>query len=120
MKNATASGGLDTEWASNEEAIRWWGEHAYYQWDQPAGLAKELLRARVLAFKPNRALLDLHSAQNYQRAFWKGKMEELFERGGTWYFSKLARELDLNLELVVELARELIKDGKVKIDADAR
>ena len=46
------------------------------------------------------------------------EIEELFKKGYTLFYSDIAEKLHIDLELVVDICEELIKEGKVKI-ADA-
>jgi hypothetical protein len=45
----------------------------------------------------------------------KKEIVELFNKSGTLYFSDIAENLRLDLELVVQLCEELKKEGKIKI-----
>lgn len=45
----------------------------------------------------------------------KEEIANLFSEGKTLYYSDIARELRLDLQLVVELANELIEEGKVEV-----
>ena len=45
----------------------------------------------------------------------KSEIEKLFKRGDVLYYSDIAEKLRIDLELVVEICEELVKEGKVKI-----
>ena len=47
----------------------------------------------------------------------KQEIQQLFESGRTLYYSDFARELQLDLELVVDICSELQESGVVEIDA---
>ncbi len=45
----------------------------------------------------------------------KSEIEDLFKKGDILYYSDISEQLRIDLELVVEICEELIKEGKVKI-----
>ncbi len=47
----------------------------------------------------------------------KKEIQQLFKSGRTLYYSDIARELQLDLELVVDICNELQESGVVEIDA---
>jgi len=47
----------------------------------------------------------------------KQEIEQLFKSGRTLYYSDIARELKLDLELVVDICNELQESGVVEVDA---
>lgn len=47
----------------------------------------------------------------------KQEIKQLFQSGRTLYYSDIARELQLDLELVVEICNELQESGVVEVDA---
>ncbi|MBA7612074.1 hypothetical protein ES703_19308 [subsurface metagenome] len=47
----------------------------------------------------------------------KQEIQQLFQSGRTLYYSDIARELKLDLELVVEICNELRESGLVEVDA---
>lgn len=47
----------------------------------------------------------------------KQEIQQLFKSGRTLYYSDIARELQLDLELVVEICNELKESGVVEVDA---
>lgn len=47
----------------------------------------------------------------------KQQVHLLFESGRTLYYSDVAAELDMDLEEVVDLCRELIIEGKIHVKA---
>ncbi|MBL7126640.1 MAG: hypothetical protein ISS58_05485 [Dehalococcoidales bacterium] len=47
----------------------------------------------------------------------KQEIRQLFKSGRTLYYSDIARELKLDLELVVEICNELQESGLVEVDA---
>ena len=47
----------------------------------------------------------------------KKEIQQLFQTGRTLYYSDIARELKLDLELVVDICRELQESGLVEVDA---
>jgi regulator of replication initiation timing len=49
----------------------------------------------------------------------KEEIRQLFSSGGTLYYSDIAEELRLDLELVVDICDELQKDEEIKIDENA-
>ena len=48
----------------------------------------------------------------------KEEMRQLFSSGRTLYYSDIAEELRLDLELVVDICRELEENGEVEVDED--
>ena len=49
----------------------------------------------------------------------KQEIQELFSNGRTLYYSDIAEELRLDLELVVDICRELQGSGEIKVDENA-
>ncbi|MBI2917166.1 MAG: hypothetical protein HYY01_04150 [Chloroflexi bacterium] len=49
----------------------------------------------------------------------KHEIRELFGSGAVLYFSDIARQLRLDLPLVVEICNELISEGNVEVATDA-
>ena len=49
----------------------------------------------------------------------KQEIQQLFSSGRTLFYSDIAEELRLDLELVVDICRELQGSGEVKIDESA-
>lgn len=49
----------------------------------------------------------------------KQEIRALFEAGGTWYYSDIAKHLRLELSEVVELCQELEQEGDIWVDANA-
>jgi len=47
----------------------------------------------------------------------KQKIERLFKKGKTLWYSDIAEILGLNLKLVVKICRELVEEGKIEVDA---
>ena len=47
----------------------------------------------------------------------KEEIRNLFSTGRTLYYSDIARDLSLDLEMVVDICNELQKSGEVSIDA---
>jgi hypothetical protein len=47
----------------------------------------------------------------------KNEIKKLFSAGKTLYYSDIAQQLGLDLELVVDICNELQKQGDIKIDA---
>ncbi len=47
----------------------------------------------------------------------KQEIQQLFKSGRTLYYSDIARELQLDLELVVDICNELQESGVVEVDA---
>jgi len=45
----------------------------------------------------------------------KMEIERLFARGKTLCYSDIAKKLRIDLELVVDICEELLKEGKIKI-----
>jgi len=58
---------------------------------------------------------EVISIREISREQAKAEIAELFEKSETLYFSDIAEELRLDLELVVELCAELQKEGKIKL-----
>jgi len=50
----------------------------------------------------------------------KTEIERLFAGGKTLYYSDIAKELRLDLELVVDICEELVKEEKVKVAENSR
>ena len=48
----------------------------------------------------------------------KQEIQQLFSSGRTLYYSDLTEELRLDLELVVDICRELQGKGEIKVDED--
>jgi DNA invertase Pin-like site-specific DNA recombinase len=49
----------------------------------------------------------------------KQEIQQLFSRGRTLYYSDIAEELRLDLQLVVDICRELEENGEVKVEGSA-
>jgi len=49
----------------------------------------------------------------------KQEIQQLFSSGRTLYYSDIAEELGLDLELVVDVCRELEENGEVKVEENA-
>ena len=49
----------------------------------------------------------------------KQEIQQLFSSGRTLYYSDIAEELGLDLELVVDVCRELEESGEVKVEESA-
>ena len=49
----------------------------------------------------------------------KQEIQQLFSSGRTLYYSDIAEELRLDLELVVDICRELEESREVKVDRSA-
>jgi adenylosuccinate lyase len=49
----------------------------------------------------------------------KQEIQELFQTGETLYYSDIARRMQLDLPMVVELCQELEQEGEIEVDADA-
>lgn len=80
------------------------------------------LRARVAALEQEaeaiRASEEVVVLRTVSREEGKQEIKRLFEQGGTWYYSDIARQLRLELPLVVELCQELEEEGEIETDAD--
>jgi hypothetical protein len=106
-----------SEWTELDgTVVSWKGDSLYNSHDDVAGLAVRLFKLKPAALKASPDLIELHESENIQNYLLKGRMEDLFAKGGTLYFSDLAEKMDLDLETVVMLAKELMKEGKIKID----
>ena len=49
----------------------------------------------------------------------KQEILELFQSGETLFFSDIAKRLNIDLPLVVEICQELREEGEIEVDADA-
>ena len=49
----------------------------------------------------------------------KQEIQQLFSSGRTLYYSDIAEELSLDLELVVDICQELQDSGEVTVDENA-
>ena len=49
----------------------------------------------------------------------KQAIRELFSNGQTFYYSDIAEQLDVDLKSVVDVCRELQKDGEIGVDTSA-
>lgn len=49
----------------------------------------------------------------------KDEISKLFLEGGRLYYSDIAHKLRLDLELVVEICRELLEKGEIQVDEHA-
>lgn len=49
----------------------------------------------------------------------KDEIKDLFKTGRTLYYSDIARELRIDLELVVEICQELVEKGEFEVNDDA-
>lgn len=49
----------------------------------------------------------------------ENEIKDMFKTGRTLYYSDIARELRIDLELVVEICRELIEKGEIEVNDDA-
>ena len=48
------------------------------------------------------------------------EIAELFRSGETLYYSDIADRLRIDIEMVVEICRELLEEGAIQIDDDAQ
>jgi hypothetical protein len=76
------------------------------------------LRSRV-------ALLESNSAEQVivlrtiTREDAKAEIAALFERGETLYFSDIVEQLSIDLEMVVDICKELEDEGVIGVDANS-
>jgi O6-methylguanine-DNA--protein-cysteine methyltransferase len=86
----------------------------------------ELLRARVEALERELAQLkdsfpdeEIIVLRSIPREEAKQEILAQFQSGETLYYSEIARRLQLELPVVVELCQELQDEGEIEVDADA-
>ena len=86
----------------------------------------EQLRARVAALEQEVSQLKASLSdeqvivlRSITRDQAKQEILELFQSGETLFFSDIAKRLNIDLPLVVEICQELREDGEIEVDADA-
>ena len=62
---------------------------------------------------------DVTELRAIDREQAKQEMKDLFATGDTLFYSDVARRLQLELPLVVEICQELEEAGEIEVDADA-
>jgi hypothetical protein len=83
----------------------------------------EQLKARVVALEEEIAELkglsveeEVIMLKDVTRSDAKTEIKELFQSGGTWYYSDIARKLKIDLSTVVELCTELMNEGEIYVN----
>jgi hypothetical protein len=105
-------------------------QHSHYQ-DDVTELRKELDATNIVTRSINKRIESLEEKmksieeilpqkktiilREITREDAKVEIEELFKRGNILYYSDIAEKLRIDLELVVEICEELVKEGKVRI-----
>jgi DNA-binding MarR family transcriptional regulator len=86
----------------------------------------EQLRARVAALEQEVSQLKASPSdeqvivlRSITRDQAKQEILELFQSGETLFFSDIAKRLNIDLPLVVEICQELREEGEIEVDADA-
>jgi hypothetical protein len=82
--------------------------------DRVEALEREL--AQIKDSFPGEEIIVLRSISRDQA---KQEILELFQSGEVLFYSDVARRLQLDLPLVVELCQELQHEGEIEVDADA-
>ena len=83
------------------------------------------LKARVAALEEQVARLEESSVENVivlreiTREEAKAEIIDLFAAGETLYYSDISERLCIDLEMVVEICRELKAEGEIRVDDDA-
>ena len=83
------------------------------------------LKARVAALEEQVARLEENSVENVivlreiTKEEAKAEIINLFAAGDTLYYSDISERLRIDLEMVVEICRELKAEGAIRIDDDA-
>lgn len=93
--------------------------------DMPSELSE--IKARVVKLEEKLEYLEASNGaekevivlRTIDRDQAKQEILDLFESGETFYFSDIVERLRLDLPVVTELCRELIKEGELEVDADA-
>jgi hypothetical protein len=113
--------------ALNSEPIELWGSgHRYFGLTEyeNAQLRTEnyVLREQIRAIEERLASIEASISKDrivvlreITRDAAKAEIARLFSEGRTLYYSDIARELQLDLELVVDLCNELINEGEISI-----
>lgn len=70
--------------------------------------------ANIEAYLPNEKVIVLREISREEA---KNEIRKLFSSGKTLYYSDIAQELGLDLELVVDICTELQKQGEIAVDA---
>ena len=83
------------------------------------------LKARVAALEAQVARLEGDSTEKVlvlreiTRDEARAEIAELFRGGETLYYSDISDRLRIDLEMVVEICRELLEEGAIGVDDDA-
>jgi Mn-dependent DtxR family transcriptional regulator len=75
------------------------------------------LERELAALRTNGAVEDVVVLRQVDRGQAKREIRELFQRGETLYYSEIADRLRLDIEVVVEVCRELMDEGEIEVHA---
>jgi hypothetical protein len=79
----------------------------------------ERIKQRLLELEEKVSKENVIVLRDITREEAKEEIQKLFMSGRTLYYSDIAEELRLDLELVVDICRELQENKKIGIDEDA-
>lgn len=95
-----------------------WGicSHSMALQQMLAGVLPKEALASAMEPQPEEKVTVLREISREQA---KQEVQQLFSSRRTLYYSDIAKELSLDLELVVDICRELEENGEVKVDESA-